>query len=79
LMPVITVIGARAGQLIAGAVVVEIVFGWPGIGRLLLTSLQTRDTPLLLGLFLVISFTVTLANLVTDLLHSTVDPRVRLG
>ncbi len=78
-MPVITVIGARAGQLIAGAVVVEIVFGWPGIGRLLLTSLQTRDTPLLLGLFLVISFTVTLANLVTDLLHSTVDPRVRLG
>ena len=78
-MPVITVIGARAGQLIAGAVVVEIVFGWPGIGRLLLTSLQTRDTPLLLGLFLVISFTVTLANLVTDLLHSIVDPRVRLG
>lgn len=78
-MPVITVVGARAGQLIAGAVVVEIVFGWPGIGRLLLTSLQTRDTPLLLGLFLVISFTVTLANLVTDLLHSAVDPRVRLG
>ncbi len=79
LMPVITVIGARAGQLIAGAVVVEIVFGWPGIGRLLLTSLQTRDTPLLLALFIAISFAVTLANLVTDLVHSSVDPRVRLG
>ncbi len=79
LMPVITVVGARAGQLIAGAVVVEIVFGWPGIGRLLLTSLQTRDTPLLLGLFLVISFTVTLANLATDLLHSAVEPRARPG
>ncbi|MBA3558897.1 MAG: ABC transporter permease [Gemmatimonadaceae bacterium] len=79
LMPVVTVIGARAGQLIAGAVVVEIVFGWPGIGRLLLTSLQTRDTPLLLALFIAISFAVTLANLVTDLVHSSVDPRVRLG
>ncbi len=79
LMPVITVIGARAGQLIAGAVVVEIVFGWPGIGRLLLTSLQTRDTPLLLALFIAISFAVTLANLVTDLVHTSVDPRVRLG
>ncbi|MEO5579881.1 MAG: ABC transporter permease [Gemmatimonadaceae bacterium] len=79
LMPAITVIGARAGQLIAGAVVIEIVFGWPGIGRLLLTALQTRDTPLLLALFMVISFAVTLANLVTDLVHSAVDPRVRLG
>lgn len=79
LMPAITVIGARAGHLIAGAAVVEIVFGWPGIGRLLVTSLQNRDTPLLLGLFMVVSFTVTLANLVTDLLHAAIDPRIRLG
>ena len=79
LLPVITVIGARAGQLIAGAVVVEIVFGWPGVGRLLITSLQTRDTPLLLALFIAISLAVTLANLLTDLVHSSVDPRIRLG
>ena len=79
LLPVITVIGARAGQLIAGAVVVEIVFGWPGVGRLLLTSLQTRDTPLLLALFIAISLAVTLANLLTDLVHSAVDPRIRPG
>ncbi|MEO7823022.1 MAG: ABC transporter permease [Gemmatimonadaceae bacterium] len=79
LMPAVTVIGARAGQLIAGAAVVEIVFGWPGIGRLLVTSLQTRDTPVLLGLFTVISFAVVIANLVTDLVHAAIDPRIRLG
>lgn len=78
-MPAINVIGARAGQLIAGAAVVEVVFGWPGIGRLLVTSLQARDTPLLLGMFMMIAFGVTLANLVTDLIHAIVDPRIRLG
>ena len=79
MMPAITVIGARAGQLIAGAAVVEVVFGWPGIGRLLVTSLQTRDAPLLLGLFMLIAFAVTIANLATDLLHAAIDPRIRLG
>lgn len=79
LMPTITVIGARTGQLIAGAAVVEVVFGWPGIGRLLVTSIQARDIPLLLGLFLLIAFTVTIANLVTDLVHAAVDPRIRLS
>ncbi len=79
LMPVITVVGSRVGQLIAGAVVTEIVFGWPGLGRLLFTSLQTRDTPLLLALFMAIAFAVTLSNLITDLVHSAVDPRIRLG
>ncbi len=78
LLPVVTVIGARVGQLIAGAVVIEIVFGWPGIGRLLLTSLQNRDTPLLLALFLVVSFTVVVANLLTDLVHAALDPRITL-
>ncbi len=79
LMPAITVIGARTGQLIAGAAVVEIVFGWPGIGRLLVTSLQARDTPVLLGLFTMISFAVVVANFVTDLVHAAIDPRIRLG
>lgn len=78
LLPVVTVVGARAGHLVAGAAVVEIVFGWPGMGRLLLTSLQTRDTPLLLGIFLVVSLGVVLANLVTDIAYAAIDPRVRL-
>jgi len=78
LLPAITVIGARAGHLVAGAVIVEVVFGWPGIGRLLLGALQTRDTPVLLGLFMVVAFAVVVANLVADLVHASVDPRVSL-
>lgn len=78
LLPTITVIGARAGHLLAGAAVVEIVFGWPGTGRLLVASLQTRDTPVLLGLFLVVSLGVVLVNIVTDLAYAAVDPRIRL-
>jgi peptide/nickel transport system permease protein len=78
LLPAITVIGARAGHLVAGAAVVEIVFGWPGTGRLLVASLQTRDTPVLLGLFLVVSVGVVLVNIVTDLAYGAVDPRIGL-
>ncbi len=78
LLPVITVIGARIGQLIAGAVIIEIVFGWPGIGRLMLEAIQTRDTPLLLALFMTISFAVVLANFITDLAYGAFDPRIRV-
>ncbi len=78
LLPAITVIGARAGHLVAGAVVVEVVFGWPGIGRLLFGALQTRDVPVLLGLFMVVAFAVVVANLLTDLVHAFIDPRVSL-
>ena len=78
LLPVVTLLGARVGHLIAGATVVEIIFGWPGMGRLLLTSLQSRDTPILLGLFLVVSFTVVMANLLSDLVYAAIDPRIRV-
>lgn len=79
LLPAVTVIGSRIGQLFTGTVIVEIVFGWPGISRLLLTAIQTRDTPVLLGLFLLIAVTVVVANLVTDLVYALLDPRIRLG
>ncbi len=77
LLSVLTVVGARVGHLIAGAVIVEIVFGWPGIGRLMLTALQTRDAPILLGIFFVVALAVILANVLTDLMHAAFDPRVR--
>ena len=77
-VPTISVIGVRAGQLVAGAIVVESVFGWPGMGRLLHSALHARDVPILLGLFFVISFSVVLFNLLADLLHAAVDPRVSL-
>jgi peptide/nickel transport system permease protein len=78
LVPAITVIGARAGQLLAGAAVVEVVFGWPGMGRLMLASLQSRDIPVLVGIFIVVAFTVVLVNLVTDLALAALDPRIGL-
>lgn len=77
LLPVVTVIGSRPGHLLAGTIVVEVVFGWPGLSRLLLTSVQTRDTPILLGIFLLVAATVVLANLVTDLVYGWLDPRIR--
>lgn len=78
LLPVVTVVGGRVGHLVAGASVVEIVFGWPGMGRLLVASLQSRDTPILLGLFLVVSLSVVVANLLCDLVHAALDPRIAL-
>ncbi len=77
LLPVVTVLGGRTGQLVAGAVVVEVVFGWPGIGRLLVTAMQARDAPVVLGVFLLVAVTVVVANLLTDLLYAWLDPRVR--
>ncbi len=77
LLPVVTVLGGRIGHLFSGAVVVEVVFGWPGIGRLLVTAMQTRDTPIVLGLFLLVAVTVVVANLLTDLVYAWLDPRVR--
>jgi peptide/nickel transport system permease protein len=77
LLPVVTIIGTRIGLLFSGAVLVETVFGWPGLGRLLLTAARQRDHPVLLGMVLLVAFSVVLANLVTDLLYARVDPRIR--
>lgn len=78
LLPVVTVVGNRVGHLVSGAVVVEIVFGWPGIGRLLVTSTTDRDIPVLLGLFLLIGLAVLIANLLTDISYQRLDPRIRV-
>ena len=77
LLPIVTVVGSRAGLVVTGAVLVETVFAWPGLGQLLLSSIQTRDVPVLLGLFLLASLTVIIANLVTDLACAWLDPRIR--
>ena len=76
LLPVLAVIGGRLGQLLSGTVIVEILFGWPGVGRLLLSAMQNRDIPVVLGIFLMTSLTVVAANLVIDLLSSRIDPRI---
>ena len=74
--PVVTVIGYNAGFVLAGSALIETVFGWPGIGRLLFDSISQRDTPVMLGILLLISITVVLANLVTDVVHHLIDPRL---
>ncbi len=76
LIPVATVTGARIGMFFAGAVLVEVVFAWPGVGRLLLASAQARDLPVLLAIFLLVSLGVVLANLVTDVVYGRLDPRI---
>lgn len=77
LLPVVTVIGGRAGMLFTGAVLVETVFAWPGLGQLMLSSILTRDIPVLLGLFVLVSVAVIAANFLTDLVYAWLDPRVR--
>lgn len=76
-LPLITVLGNRVGMFFAGAALVEIVFGWPGVGRLLLSSAQARDLPVLLAIFLVVAAAVLVVNLVVDILYALLDPRVR--
>jgi peptide/nickel transport system permease protein len=77
LLPLVTVVGGRLGALFAGAVLVETVFAWPGLGRLLLASLSARDYPVLLGMFWLVSIAVVVANLLTDIAYASLDPRIR--
>lgn len=74
--PVVTVIGYNAGFVLAGSALIETVFGWPGIGRLLYGSISQRDTPVMLGILLLVSVSVVIANLATDIIHQILDPRV---
>ncbi len=77
LLPVVTIIGSDFGMLLSGAVLVETVFAWPGLGRLMIDSLAMRDYPVLMGLFLLISISVVVANFITDMTYAMLDPRIR--
>ncbi len=77
-IPVITIVGLQFGALLEGAVVVEIVFAWPGIGRLLVDSVQARDFPAVQGCVLVIAFIYVVVNLLVDISYAFLDPKVRL-
>ena len=76
LVPVVTVAGMQAGALVGGAVVIETVFAWPGLGRLTFEAVLQRDYPVLLGIFLILSVIVIALNLVTDLIYRLIDPRM---
>lgn len=78
LLPVVTLIGANMGAAVGGAIFIESVFNWPGMGLLLVNAVEARDYPLIMGAALVIGAFVLLINLATDLLYAAIDPRIRL-
>ncbi len=78
LLPVITVVGLELGGLLAGSVVTEKIFNWPGIGLLLLESIQRLDMPIVQGVVLTVAFAYVFINLLTDLSYQWIDPRIRL-
>src|SRR5690606_595801 len=78
LLPVVTVVGLQLGTLIGGAVIVETVFAWPGVGRLLIDSIQNRDYPVVQGATAVLAAVFVILNLLVDVVYTWLDPRVRL-
>ncbi|MBU1192307.1 MAG: ABC transporter permease [Gammaproteobacteria bacterium] len=79
LLPVITILGLQLGTLLAGAVITETVFSWPGIGLLTIEAIQSRDYPVVQACVLLIALTYVVINSFTDLLYALIDPRIRVG
>ena len=77
LIPILTILGLQFGTLLAGTIVTETIFSWPGIGRLAVQAIEARDYPLLQGCILLIAVSYVVVNLLTDLVYAFVDPRVR--
>ncbi|MGV8853927.1 MAG: ABC transporter permease [Devosia sp.] len=79
MIPAVTVIAVDFATVISGAVITETVFAWPGIGRLFMESMDGRDYPMLMGLMMMGSLGIILANIIADLAYATLDPRIRYG
>jgi peptide/nickel transport system permease protein len=77
LLPTVTLVAINLGYVVAGAITVEVVFNWPGLGTLTVNALTARDYPVLQGVFLLLSVAIVLANLAADLAYAVLDPRVR--
>ena len=77
LIPVVTVIGLQVGVLLAGAILTETIFAWPGVGKWLIDSVQRRDYPAVQGGILLVAGIVMLVNLLVDLLYGLINPRIR--
>lgn len=76
MIPIVTIIGFNFAFMMAGSVLTETVFAWPGMGRLMFEAIMARDYPVLLGLFFVVSVMVIMANVITDIVYAIIDPRV---
>jgi peptide/nickel transport system permease protein len=77
MIPSITVVGIQMGQLMGGSVLVEQIFGWPGLGRLMIESINKRDTPMVLGCVILLTIACSILNLIVDMGYAVVDPRIR--
>lgn len=77
MIPIVTILGLRLGTLIAGSVIVETIFAWPGVGRLIIQAIQVSDFPVVQAAVLLIATTVVFANFLTDIVYMFVDPRIR--
>ncbi len=77
IIPVMTLVGLQFGALLAGAIVTETIFSWPGIGRLTISAISNRDYPLVQGCILAVGLTYILVNLITDVLYTVANPRIR--
>lgn len=77
LIPIVTIVGTYLPNLLGGAVFIESIFGWPGLGRLFLEGVGQRDYPLIMGLTMVLAVLILIANLLTDVVYAFVDPRIR--
>ncbi len=76
-IPLVTVLGFRLGDLISGSIVTEAVFAWPGVGRLLVSAVSSKDLAVVQGILLMVAITMVVANLIVDLIYGWVDPRIR--
>jgi len=79
LIPVVTVIGLQFGRLLGGTVVVESIFAWPGLGRLMIDAVGQRDYPLVQAVLLIMVMIFVLINMLMDLMYGLIDPRIRLS
>jgi peptide/nickel transport system permease protein len=79
LIPIVTVLGLEFGVILAFAVVTETIFAWPGMGKLIIDSINLLDRPVIVAYLLITVFIFILINLIVDILYSVIDPRIRLG
>lgn len=77
ILPTITVFGINLAYVISGVAIIEIVFAWPGMGRLMMTAISRRDYPLLMGIYLILSVSIAVCMIVVDVVYAIIDPRIR--
>jgi len=79
LTPVVTLLGLQLGGLLTGSIITEVIFSWPGLGRLMITAISARDYPLVEGCVLTFALTYVVVNMATDMVYGLIDPRIRLS